>query len=243
MAVSETLEKLALLQRLNARIERCKKDRNMLSLDVEKIESKLEELRQELERVKKEQVETQKRADACEVKIREAEEKNEKLQIELNTTKRQKEYDAIRRSMQSNQADIQKWEDEEIEALDRADELKAKREELKGEVEEKENELEELRRKVAEERREYDEKLEELSEKRKSVRNGVDDRTLRSYERIARSLEGHGLARVKDRVCHGCFTTVTKQTENELMRDEEIVYCSSCGRMLILANSQEGARG
>jgi len=238
MSVNETLEKLALLQRLNDKIELCEKDREALSVDVRKAEEELEELKQELEDLKREQMEAQKKADACEAKISEAEDKNEKLQVELNTIKHQKQYDAVRKQIQSNQADIQRWEDQELEALDKVDEVKTKRENLKSQVEEKEKELEELRQEVAAERQHYDEKLEELTSKKKSLRNGVPDDVLESYERIAGSLEGKGLAEVRKRVCQGCFTTVTKQTENELMRDEEIVYCNSCGRMLKLADGE-----
>ena len=238
MAVSETLEKLALLQRLNDKIELCEKDREALSVDVRKAEDELEELKQELEALKKKQIEAQKTADVCEAKISEAENKNEKLQVELNTIKHQRQYDAVRKQIQSNQADIQRWEDQELEALDKVDEVKTKRDQLKAQVEEKERELEELRDEVADERQQYDQKLDELTSKKKSLRNGVPDEVLDSYERIAASLEGKGLAQVRNRVCQGCFTTVTKQTENELMRDEDIIYCNSCGRMLKLADGE-----
>jgi len=238
MSVKETLEKLALLQRLNDKIELCKKDREVLSVDVRKAEEELEELKQELEDLKHDQMEAQKKADACETKISEAEDKNEKLQVELNTITNQKQYDAVSKQIKSNQADIQQWEDQELEALDKVDEIKTKRDELKAQTQQKEKELEELRADVAEERRQYDEQLEDLTSKKKSLRNGVPDDVLESYERIAGSLEGNGLAEVRNRVCQGCFTTVTKQTENELMRGEEIVYCNSCGRMLKLADSE-----
>ena len=62
---------------------------------------------------------------------------------------------------------------------------------------------------------------------------------LEVYRRVARERGDTALVMVRNRICQGCFTTVTKQTENELLRDEEVVHCHSCGRILMLTEEVE----
>ncbi len=240
MSVNNVLEKLEELQEANQQLELCRKDRKELTKDVKNAEERLEQKQQELEDLKKKQTEARRRADDCEAKIEKAEGEIERLEVEMNTTKNQSRYDAMAESIRSHEADIQKWEDEELEALNRLDELSEQREGVKEDIQRLENELEETRNRVEDERQRYDEKIEELKQRRKDIRSEVDDEALDAYDRLARGSDEQALAQVKNRLCMGCFTTITKQQENELLRGNELVFCQSCGKILKLTESEVG---
>jgi len=233
--MKETLEKILLLQRLNEKIETCKKDREALWLDLQKEEERLHEMENQLSELREHLVQVQKAADLHEVKIKGAEAENKRLQTQLNTTKHQREYDAIRSAIISRQADIEKWEDEELELLEAVDDAKRRIRDGQEQVEKLHQALEDLRKQVEQGQRKYDLELAELEAKREALRKGIDPEVLAAYERIADSRGGQGLVQVRERVCLGCYTTITKQMENELMRGEKAVYCASCGRLLMLA--------
>jgi len=232
--MKEILARIVALQELEARIRTKVKDRDALAIDVQREEQKLHAVQRDLEMVNKERLEKHKHADAAQLKIEEAEERNRRLQVELNTASNQREYDVLRRSMASNSADIDKWEDEVLEALQHADELSRRKEELETRIAETTERLEQITREVEQQGEQYERDLAQLQGQQDEVRQQIEPTALRAYERIAQHHAGDAIATVRDRTCQGCHTLVTKQTENRLMRGSEIVYCASCGRMLVM---------
>ena len=242
MSVNNVLDMLEDLQGTNRQLELARKDQKALTKDVRNAEQRLEQKRQELEELKQEQTRVRRRASDCEAKIEKAEDEIERLEVEMNSTKNQSRYDAMAKSIRSHEADIQKWEDEELEALNRIDELSEEREQIEEDVERLEEELEETKERVEDERQSYDEKIEDLKERRREIRSELDDEALEAYDRLARGSDEQALAQVKNRLCMGCFTTITKQQENELLRGNELVFCQSCGKILKLTESEVGGQ-
>ena len=78
-----------------------------------------------------------------------------------------------------------------------------------------------------------------MQQQAEQLKGQIDQEVLRPYERLARSRPGSALVEVKARVCQGCYTTLTKQQEILLMRDASVVFCDTCGRMLMLAAEAE----
>ena len=239
MPMRDTLSQIAALQSLNRDIQQQQKDRDSLHSDVEEQRNRIEKLHNRSEEGKQRRVQSQKVSDALELKIREAEETNAKLNIQLNVTKHQREYDAIRESVASHKADIAKWEDEALEALQQVDDLRSEEAALARELEAAQEELTQIERRVAEQGAHYDGRISELRQQRETLQQQIDAQVLEAYQRLANGRGETALAEVKRRVCQGCFTTITKQTENELLRDAEMVYCHSCGRILMLAEGEE----
>jgi len=234
MSLKQTLDKLLLLQSLNRDLDRLSRDKAALQQDIDHQRSLLEQMRQERERLKNERVENQKKADSLELKIRETEQTNARLQVQLNTTKHQSEYDAVRKSIMSNMADISRWEDEELQLLERTDALRRQEAELDARLEAESEGLKRIEQSVAQDSADYERRMRELIERREHLRREIDPETLSIFERIARSRGATAIVKVKGRICQGCYTSLPKQTENELMRGTRLVYCHNCGRILVL---------
>ncbi len=226
------------LQGLNADIQRCEKDRDSLSLDVEQQQALIGQIEKQRQQTRSRRLESLMAADALELKIKEAEESNARLQLQLNITKHQDEYDAILHSIMSNKADISKREDEELELLQQIDELQNEAASLEKQLEAEQQNLRQIQQRVVEQTADYDRDLAQLQQQSDTVEKQIAPQVLDAYRRVANARGETALAEVKNRVCKGCFTTITKQSENDLMRDTEIVHCHSCGRLLMLAHEQ-----
>jgi predicted nucleic acid-binding Zn-ribbon protein len=236
--MKQTMEQILALQELNAQIEQQRRDARMLEVDLRNQERLLQERRRRAEQAHGERLEAAKRADAVQRHIEEAEGEVRRLQVQLNTAHSNREFAALQQSIASHLADIQKQEDECLTALQRADELADEERRLKEEVAQAEAELEQMREQIADQRAEMDHRLDRLERERDALRDQVNPAALSAYDRITGHHNGQPLAEVRGRVCQGCYTRITKQTENLLMRGDEIVYCHSCGRMLKLAGEQ-----
>ncbi len=234
--MKETLQQVQQLQDVTRQLEEAKRDRDRLSIDVDNQARLLEQKRKRAEQAHQQRLESTKEADAAQLRIEEAEQEVERLQVQLNVTRHQREYDTIRHSIVSHQADIRKWEDEALQALTGADELSEEEERLQAEVKQADAELERVKAEVAAQREQYDRRIGQLEVERQQLRGGINPDVLNTYDRLAASHPENALAEVRNRICQGCFTRITKQTENLLMRDTKLVRCHSCGRILILAD-------
>jgi len=234
--MKQTLEQISTLQGLNRQIEQLQHDAEMLSVDVRNLERQVEEKKRRSEQAHQQRRDALRQADGVQMKIGEAEAEITRLKGQLNVTKNQKEYDVIRHAILSRQADIRKWEDEGLAALQTVDELTKEEARLAEEVRRAEEELKATKGQVAGQQAELNRRVAELQQERDGVRRDINPNVLSAYERLTSHHRSRALAEVRSRICQGCYTRITKQTENLLMRGDEIVYCHSCGRMLMLVD-------
>ncbi len=234
MDLKESLNKLKQLEKLEDKIELNKKDRDNLHLDIEEQEEKLDRLEKRREEIKEERSHALSEANKRESQMASAEEENEKLEIQRNSTKDQAKFQAMGETIASNIADIEKWETEELEFLERADELEQEAQEVNEKIDRAEKKLQEIKKRVEAKSAEYNQTIQELQEKKQSIRDEINPKVLKKYDNIARSRGSSALVQVKNRVCQGCHTMLPKQTENALLKCSDIVLCHNCGRMLML---------
>ncbi len=230
--MKETLAQLLELQDLAQTIEQVSRDSGRLNVDVRNAQMGLDDKARRRQQAHTQRMEAAKRADAIQMKIEEAEEKIGQLEVQLNTLSN---IERVRASIAGHQADIEKWEDEALGALQKVDELSAEEKRLEAEVKQAEAALEEVKQEVAGEREKHDDRLAMLEHQSETLRRQIEPEVLAVYDRLAGGRRNNPLAVVRARICTGCHSQVTPQTVNALMRDSKIVYCHSCGRMLMLA--------
>ncbi len=191
--MKETLAKIQTLQDIGRQVERLRRDAHALSIDVQNRERLLEEKRRRAEHMHQQRMDNAKTADATQLQIEEAEANIARLKVQLNVTRNQKEYDAIQRGILSNQADIQKWEDEGLVALQAVDELAEEERHLAAETLQAEQELrkarDELELRVKERTKELSQTIDTLQEEVRE-RTRLEQEVLRIGE-----LERHRIGR------------------------------------------------
>jgi uncharacterized protein len=232
--MNDELEKIMALQDMARRIEIALRDRDALSVDVRNKERVVQDRKRRAAQLAQLRIDTQKKGDSVQLQIEEIEGRNAKMTEQLNVTKHQKDYDVIKKSIASHEADIQKLEDEELTCLATIDELAEQIKQAKETVTQTEVELEQVKKFVAKKVAEYDRKVDALKQEVAVAREDIRPGVLSAWERMAASRMLNPLAIVRNRVCQGCFTQITPQTFVRLRRDDEIVNCSSCSRLLML---------
>ncbi|MCK4284345.1 MAG: hypothetical protein KAX44_08520 [Candidatus Brocadiae bacterium] len=232
--MKETLQHIQSVQNLSRRMGQIRSKLDASSART-RVQAKLiEEKQRRADQVHKQRLEATKEADANQLQIDEAEQEIARLKVQLNVIKHQKEYDAIQHAILSNIADIRKCEDQELAALQAIDDLTEEEELLRAEIRQSQSALQETRDESEGQAAELHQRLQKLQEEQQQLRQQINPNVLAAYDRLIPSRHNDAIAPVKNHTCRGCFTRVTKQTENLLMRGEKIVYCHSCGRMLML---------
>ena len=169
-----------------------------------------------------------------EVSLKASDELVKKYTKQLSDIMSKKEYDALKAELAHARDKAAKLEDQILEALGQLEEQTAQIPVL-------ENHLKETRAQAEQFNRDYQARLADLANQLKDVQSKLaevegtlpeDIKPL--YDRLT-SLKGEdALALVESRTCTACYTEITPQSYNDLIR-ALFVICKSCGRMLYLA--------
>jgi len=142
---------------------------------------------------------------------------------------------AFQHERQSLRREIGEAEEEGLQLVERADELKARVDALDTEIAESEATFAEFSKNVDTESADAGKRLKELKAERESrLGMNLPPEVLDVYERLLQAREGVALAELDNRVCQGCFMTVPANVFVKLSRAVELVQCPSCDRILHL---------
>jgi uncharacterized protein len=186
---------------------------------VDKFNREIEEQEQEIQRNKNGQVDSQKL-------IRKYEE--QQMNVRNN-----REYDALTKEIELQSLEIQICEKRIKEAMQRIEEKKVEisdtmvlLEERNKDLASKQGELEFIiSENQAEER--------SLQEEREKASKKIEDRLLKSYNKIRNNARnGLAVVSIQRSACGGCFNIVPPQRQAEVRERKKIIVCEHCGRIL-----------
>ncbi|HLG93605.1 MAG TPA: C4-type zinc ribbon domain-containing protein [candidate division Zixibacteria bacterium] len=157
------------------------------------------------------------------------------LQKRMKDIKTNKEYDALVKEIDVRKAAVSQSEEKALL-------LMSETEDLKKEIEALKEKLETVKKHSAAELEGLRNELEAISvkvrakmEERKQKASRLDRQTLSIYERVRKGRGGHAVVRVSQSrpACSGCYKSLPPQRIQELKRDDQIITCQNCGRILI----------
>ncbi|MGC9335015.1 MAG: zinc ribbon domain-containing protein, partial [Anaerolineae bacterium] len=78
-----------------------------------------------------------------------------------------------------------------------------------------------------------EQRLEEIQKEREAVVPRIEATVMATYESLREQKGGQAVARVRDDTCTGCGVAVPPSAEWKL-RQDELCYCDTCRRILVL---------
>jgi predicted nucleic acid-binding Zn-ribbon protein len=169
-----------------------------------------------------------------EVSLKTVDEKTKKYEKQLGDIMSKKEYDALKIELAHAREQGGKLEDEILGLLAQIEEKTARIPEL-------EKNLKEGRTQVEQFVRDYDERMARLAQEQKDVRQKLveveatlPEEIKPHYERLVNMKGEDALALVEGRTCTACYTEITAQNYQDLLRGV-FILCKNCGRIIYLA--------
>ena len=138
--------------------------------------------------------------------------------------KRQANVESLRRRREE-------LEDALLEAMVAVEELAARREEARAALDRVETHWREDQERLQAEQTAIRGEITRLRAEREGLLQRLSPEALAEYQRL-RQRRGYAVSEVQQGVCQVCGVTLPTSLVQAARRDEELVYCSSCGRIL-----------
>jgi len=231
--VSQKLDALMALQKIDSQIDELLKIRGDLPEEVRDLEDELAGYETRIGKFKAEIEELNQEVVKGKVGMKDADKLIKKYQEQQNNVRNNREFEAISKEVESQELDIQLFEKKNRETLFRVEkknieiaDIESRMLGRKADLEAKTSELDSIISESTE-----DEKKLRIS--REEAEGKIEERLMYSYNRIRQnSINGLAVVKVRRGACGGCFNQVPPQRQADIREKKKIIVCEHCGRVL-----------
>jgi predicted nucleic acid-binding Zn-ribbon protein len=226
------LERLIRLQRAETELRRVEAELAEAPRQRAELDAALAAGRARLDAARQELSGGQKARRQHEADLQDLEAKRSRLRGQLMEVKTNKEYTAMLHEIEAVERDIRAREDQILAEMERGEsravEVKHEEETYKQAEERHRADV----RAVDERARMLGEQARRLTGERDAIASTVPPGVLDLFHRVARSRGGVAVAQAQEAMCQVCHVKLRLQLYADLKRNEEIVQCPACNRIL-----------
>ncbi len=230
--VAQKLEAIHNLQQIDSRLDAIFKVRGALPEEVQDLEDEIIGYETRLNKFQSDIETLENEIKKYKDSIKESEKLIKKYQEQQMNVRNNREYDAITKELELQDLEIQV--------------SKKKISEAQVRIEEKEKDIDELKEVLKDRQKDLDQKKDELDvlvgeseteetklkNERDKASKKVEERLLKSYEKIRiNAKNGLAVVMVKRGACGGCFNVVPPQRQAEIREKKKLIVCEHCGRI------------
>jgi len=155
-----------------------------------------------------------------------------KFRDQLMAVKTNVEYQAMQKEIEFAQKEIKGLEDSILERMLEGDDLTAGLKKAEGELAAEQKAVDAEKRALSTELAQLKTTVERLTAERKTLVGSLDPKVLATFESVSRRRHGIAMALARDGICTICHVRLRPQVFNTILRNEDILQCDSCGRIL-----------
>jgi predicted nucleic acid-binding Zn-ribbon protein len=196
------------------------------------LEGRLETARRRLAADKERLAENQTARRAVEKDVALHQGRLSKFREQAMAVKTNQEYHAVQKEIGFAQGEIKTIEDKILELMVEADDLTAAVKRAEAELAAEQKAVDADRRAMATELTAMQSSLERIAGERAEVVRGLNQTALAIFELVLRRRNGVAVAPARDGICTVCHVRLRPQVFNTILRNDQIVQCDSCQRIL-----------
>jgi uncharacterized protein len=226
------LERLIALQRLDSAADAARKRLADEPETLRALDARLERSRQRVADAKERLTQNKHARAAIEKDVAVHQGRLSKYREQAMAVKTNVEYHAIQKEIGHAQAEIKTHEDRMLERMLEADDLSAALKQAETELAAEQKAIDADRKRIAAELGEERAALEALAAERSTIVGAMNAQTLAMFELVSSRRGGVALAEARDGICTICHVRLRPQVFNTVLKNEQIVQCDSCNRIL-----------
>lgn len=226
------LERLIALQKLDSTADAARRTLAGEPEHEKALEARLEAARQHVAAAKERVAENKTARAAIEKDVALHQSRLSKYREQAMAVKTNVEYHAIQKEITHAQGEIKSHEDKMLERMLEADDLTAALKRAEADLAAEQKAVEADRKAMQAEHGAMEASLERITTERSAIVGALDKQVLFIFEQVSKKRHGIAVAEAKDGICTICHVRLRPQVFNTVRRNEEIVQCDSCNRIL-----------
>jgi len=155
-----------------------------------------------------------------------------KYRDQLMAVKTNVEYQAMQKEIEHAQTGVKTFEDQILEKMLEGDDLTAALKRAEAETAASEKAVAADRNALAAEMSDLNARVAALTAERAAIVGAIDRGVLGVFELVSKRRNGVAVAEAKDGICTICHVRLRPQVFNTIRRNEQIIQCDSCQRIL-----------
>lgn len=166
-----------------------------------------------------------------------------KFKDQLMEVKTNREYQAMQKEIEVAQTEVRRIEDRILERMLEADEISQEIREAEAAAAAERQAVSDERRRLEDEATGLQAELDRASVTRQTLMAELAPDLLGLFEHVSKGRRGIAVAEARDGHCTLCNVRLRPQMFNEVRRNESVIQCESCQRILYFAARSEPAAG
>lgn len=235
--MKEQLERLIELQQIDSKILDKKRMIDEIPLRISEAEFPLKESRSAIDKIKQGHDSLEMKKRSKEKELDDIDERNKKLKARTAEIKTNKEYQAHLKEIESVEKERSTVEDEILIIMEEMDTSSKEIESGEAKLRTEKDKIEAFKKRLESEILEAERELLPLKEARSKMVGTIDEEIYKQYISLFESYNGVAVTEAKDEICQGCNMNIPPQLFVEIKKDEEIIQCPQCRRILYYKNS------
>jgi predicted nucleic acid-binding Zn-ribbon protein len=231
----ETKEKIKLLVALQEKDNALDKSRTQAQAfpeEIERLKQQLEQTRNETGGKKGILTQLQLKRKEKEIELEAKENEIKKHNTELNTIKSNDAYRALLNEIAQCKQQKSSLENEVLEIMEAIENESVQVKEDEKKLKQLEAETQSVIGRIENEHANAKNVVAALENERNEFAKSIPEDILRHYEHIRESRGGVAIVPIEGETCGGCHFAIRPQMINDVIKDQEIVLCDSCSRIL-----------
>jgi predicted nucleic acid-binding Zn-ribbon protein len=230
--VNGHLERLIALQRLDSARQNAERRIAEAPERQRALDGRLEEARERVAAAKQQLADSQAARRAIEKDVALHQGRLSRFREQAMAVKTNQEYHAIQHEIAFAESEVKAHEDRILEKMLEADDLSSALKSAETLFASEQQAVDADRRTLEAERAELERSLERMLNERAALIGAIDPRALAIFELVARRRNGVAVAEARDGICTICHVRLRPQVFNTVRRNEDIIQCDSCHRIL-----------
>lgn len=230
--VEQKLGALLKLQTIDSKLDEIRKVRGDLPNEVQDLEDEIEGYNTRLQKFKNELKSLENDIDEKKARKKEAERLIQKYKEQQNSVKNNREFEALDKEIESEGLEIELSDKRSKDIQEKINRQNEDLKSLENKLNDRKKDLDVKRQELATIMQESEGDEIKLNKDREKQTKNIEERLLRSYEKIRKNaLNGLAVVMVKREACGGCFNIVPPQRQTEIYEKKKIIVCEHCGRI------------
>jgi predicted nucleic acid-binding Zn-ribbon protein len=230
--MNSDLQHLIRLQQLDLDIESARRRIAEIPSVQTALDARLAERQAAVAAIKQRLAENQTTRRATEAEVASLQTRLSKYKGQLMEVKTNKEYQAMQKEIATAEEAVRSLEDRILEQMEEAETLGRELKVAEAALKAQQDDIVRERKRLEEEAAALQQRTGDTASTRAALAKELSPTALRLFEHVSRQRKGLAVAEARDGICTVCHVRLRPQVFNEVRRNESLIQCESCLRIL-----------